>query len=333
MADSDDSVELSVITSIYNEEVIIAQSLDNLLAALNELPVSWELILVNDGSTDNTLSILQDLTRDNPRVGIVSYSPNRGRGYAMRQGFTASRGRYVVTVEADLNYGNQIIRRLYDELLASNADIVIASPYMEGGSVQNVPFKRALLSRLGNRILRMAVSPPVATVTGMTRGYRGDTIRSLPLEEDGKEIHLEIISRLSMLGCCFREIPATLCWSPSKKGKPQRKSKFHAGRLIQSHLLFGFHEAPILLFGTVGAVTLLSGLILGFYLSYLYWIQNQTIGNRIVLIMTTIFLILSGFSIFLFCFLAYQIKSLKADIFRLHHRLYTLDRNPVKSKD
>jgi hypothetical protein len=155
----------------------------------------------------------------------------------------------------------------------------------------------------------------------MTRGYKGNFIRSLPLSEDGKEIHLEIVSKGCMLDCNFSEIPATLRWAKAKKGKPKRKSKFKLAKLVRSHLLFGFNEAPILLFGSIGAVVLLVGLVLGLHLSILHFLKGEVIGDRIVLIMTTIFLVLSGFSMFLFCFLAYQIRDLRKEAFRSRYEM------------
>jgi dolichol-phosphate mannosyltransferase len=317
---AENEIKLSVIAPLYNEETVIADSIDKLVETLEEFPESWELILVNDGSTDGSLSIITEKTRQDKRIKVLSYKNNRGRGFALRTGFNQSRGKYVVTTESDLTWGKDIISRLYRELLDSDAEVVIASPYAEGGKLENVPWKRAFLSRMGNKILRLTVPSSITMLSGMTRGYQGEVIRSLPLEETGKEIHLEIVSKAVMLGCRISEVPATLRWEPPPKGKPARKSKFKAGKLIKSHLLFGFNEAPILLFGSLGSVACLTGMILGIYLCYLYFLKGQVIGDRVVLIMTTIFLILAGFSMFLFCFLSYQIKDLRKDILKLRHQ-------------
>ncbi len=319
---SGSNVQLSVITPSYNEESVIKESVRKLVQALDKFPETWELVLVNDGSTDNTLDIMSEVARGDNRIKVVSYKNNRGRGYALRMGFRNCVGKYVVTIESDLTWGEDIILSLYEELLNEDADVVIASPYTKGGRLENVPLKRALLSRLGNKLLRVSVPLNITMLSGMTRAYKGDVIRNLPLEEDGKEIHLEIVSKASMLGYRFSEIPAILKWQLPQKGAPKRKSKFRAGKLIRSHLLFGFHESPILLFGTMGGAALLLGFILGLYLCYLYFIREEVIGDRVALILTTIFLILAGFSTSLFCFLSYQIRDLKEEIFKLRHRLY-----------
>ena len=174
------------------------------------------------------------------------------------------------------------------------------------------------MSTFGNKILKWAAPHGITMLSGMTRGYKGNVIRQLTpaLEEDRKEIHLEIISKLSMLGMTFHEIPAVLRWEPSKKGKRKRKSKFDAAKLIKTHLYFSFSEAPILLFGGIGSVMLVIGFIMGLYLSYLYFIEGQVVGDQVVLILTTVFLSVVGLQIFLFCFLAYRVKDLKKELFR-----------------
>ena len=313
---STEAIELSVISPMYNEELMIEKSVHGLIDAISQIGVSWELILVNDGSKDNTGSILERFENED-NIRIVSYETNRGRGYALRMGFKHCRGRYVVTTESDLTWGKSVIQNLYDELKSSAADIVIASPYAKGGRLENVPFKRALLSSLGNQVLRLTVPAKITMLSGMTRGYIGDFIRSLPLEEDRKEIHLEIVSRAVMLNARFSEVPAILRWEPQKPGKKQRKSKFKAKKLILSHLLFGFHESPILLFGGLGGFFTLTGILCGLYLSFLYFIKGAVIGDRVVLIMLTIFLILMGLLMFVFCFLAYQIKMVRKELFNL----------------
>ncbi|AQQ09976.1 Undecaprenyl-phosphate 4-deoxy-4-formamido-L-arabinose transferase [Sedimentisphaera cyanobacteriorum] len=312
----DYAVELSVISPMYNEEAVIGESVRGLAEAIEKLEASWELILVNDGSTDNTAAIIEKAAGEDERIRVVSYKRNRGRGYALRSGFNASRGKYVITTESDLTWGKDIIEKLYSELVRSEADVVIASPYTKGGRLENVPAKRAFLSRMGNEILKRTVPAPISMLSGMTRGYKGDIIRSLPLEQDRKEIHLEIVSKCVMLGLAFSEVPAVLKWQKPQTNAPKRKSKFKAGRLIKSHLLFSMFEAPVMLFGTLGFALLIIGAVFGFHLGIEYFIRGEVIGDRIIFILVTIFLLSSGFSMFLFCFFAYQIKTLQTELFK-----------------
>lgn len=320
----DNNVELSVVAPMYNEGINIGDNIEKICDYVDELPITYELIIVNDGSTDNSYEIAKEQQKKYPYLKIVSYKNNRGRGYALRIGIRHSIGKYVITTESDLNWGTDILNRLYNTLKNSESDVIVASPYMQGGKLKNVPFKRALISSWGNMILRKAIKSNINTVTGMTRGYIGSSIRRLYLEEDGKEIHLEIISKAEIEGYRITEIPATLTW-PKNKDKPKnsvRKSNFKMWNLIKSHLLFATNEAPILLFGGIGGLLIIIGLIILFNLSWVFFIKNEIIGDRIITILSMIFLLLSGSIIMLVSFLSYQIRDVRKEIVKLKQMIY-----------
>ena len=317
--------EISVIAPMYNEEKVIANSINAFIDYLDSLNRSYELIIVNDGSTDNSLKIAKNLESEYPNLKVVTYDRNRGRGYALREGIKNSEGKYVVTTESDLNWGAEIIGRMTDTLIKTGADIVIASPHMKGGKLENVPKHRAWLSSFGNRILRLAVKSKIHMVTGMTRAYAGDKIRKLHLEENGKEIHLEIIAKGELMDYSITEIPAILKWPDKKKGKgskTRRKSSFKVWNLIKSHLLFATNEAPILLFGGIGGLLIIIGLMILFNLSWVFFIKNEIIGDRIITILSMVFLILSGGIILLVSFLSYQIRDVKKEIIKLKQMIH-----------
>lgn len=317
------SVELSVIVPMYNEGEAVSQNVKRFIEVLETLDVNWELIPVNDGSTDDTKEQLEKIKADNDRVRYTGYDNNQGRGYALRTGINASKGRYVVTTEADMSYGEAIIGRLYRELKRGQADIIIASPYMPGGKLENVPFARAVLSRGANWLLKRAVAPPISTVSGMTRGYRGDAIRSIPLEENGKEIHLEIVSKGSVLGYRFDEIPATLAWRFSEERiRKASKLGFKTVKHIFSHLLFGFSESPFMLFGTFGILLLAAGLMTGGYSVCLALLAKRAIGDSIGVNLTCLVLLLAGVFSFLLYFLSYQSRETRREILKVRQALH-----------
>lgn len=325
------SVDLSVVVPMYNEGEAVSQNVKRFVEILDKLGVNWELIPVNDGSTDDTKEQLEKIKADDNRVRYAGYDTNRGRGYALRTGINASKGKYVITIEADMSYGEKIIGRLYHELIKKQVDILIASPYMPGGKLENVPFARAVLSRGANRILKHAVAPPISTVSGMTRGYRGDAIRSIPLEEDGKEIHLEIVSKGSVLGYSFDEIPATLAWRFSEE-RIQKASKLGLKTIkhIFSHLLFGFSEAPFLLFGTFGIILFVAGLTTGGYLIYQCLFAGRTIGALVGTYLTCIVFVLGGFFSFLLYFLSYQNREARQEMLKVRQAIYLLKQESKK---
>lgn len=259
----------SVVSPFYNEEAILELSvkkmLQNLAIAGARLGQEWELVIVNDGSKDNSIEIAHQLASENPRLKVISYFPNQGRGYAIRKGVRAARGEYVVTTEIDSSWGDDIAFRLVDQFrVHPGVDMVIASPNLPGGGYRNVPLKRVFLSRFGNSIIRAGFTGKITMNTGMTRAYRREKFLALPLEENEKEIHLEIINKAMAFQYRIIEIPAFIEWQnealsrPTKEPK-KRKSSAQIRKLIRTHLSFSFEVAPFRYLYTIAGLCALVG--------------------------------------------------------------------------
>jgi glycosyltransferase involved in cell wall biosynthesis len=312
--------EVSIVCPMYNESAGIAGNLDRLLERLKDLKDTWELIIVNDGSRDNSAAIVEPFTAREPRLILLSYDRNRGRGYALRTGFAHARGRIVVTTESDLSWGPDIVEKLVAGLRDQDVDMVVASPYLPGGRLENVPARRVFLSHYGNKILSRATESRVTMLSGMTRAYRREVIDSLYLHSDGKEIHLEIISQAEAMGFRIGEIPAVLAWEPPKPGVAKRKSNFNARKYIFSHLMFTFSEAPFLLMGTAGTIAIgLSGLLI-LYLAYDSIFLDINAGGRPLLIIAAL-LGISGVQVLLFSFNAGQVVELRKMTIHMRNRM------------
>jgi len=250
-------VGLSVIAPMFNERENVPGTIEQIEAALKHYPEPWELIIVDDGSSDGSADEVERCAAGKPHIRLISYRPNRGRGYAIRQGFAAARGRFVVTVDFDLSYEPGHILRMEQMLRQQpETDIVLASAYAPGGKVENVPFGRLVLSKIGNLLLRYAFPKPIYTSTCIVRAYRREALERLELCEDGKEIHLEILRKAFALGMRIEEIPATL------RGKSGRRAPRGQGRLVLSHLAFLLSERPGALLATAGAILLGISLLL-----------------------------------------------------------------------
>ena len=303
-------MDLSIIIPMFNEADNVESTLNRVEEALASFNGTYEIIAANDGSLDNTLEILNRVAKQNGNIKIVSYSKNFGRGRALRTGFKESRGEIIVSIDADLSYDPHYIND-FMEILRSEQDIdfILASPYMPGGSVKNVPFSRLWISKLGNRILRFAMPNRIYTSTGIFRAYWRKVLDSLELEADGKEIHLEILSKALALGFQVKEIPAVL--SSRKKGR----SKFKFKKTAASHLIFSAFEKPMIVFGFLGLLTLSVGFLVGIYIAYLRFSGDLTPGRP--LITFAILLILGGIQILSFGFIAIQIVSLRREILRI----------------
>lgn len=312
-------IDVSVIVPMFNEQENVKSTLDRLTQALDSIPRRWEIIVVDDGSTDQTLRLARDYSRLNGWVKPVSYPVNQGRGKALRVGFAQARGKIICTTDADLSYDEKYILQMI-ELLDKNpdADLVVGSPYAQGGEAVGVPLHRLLLSKWGNKILGFAMKGGISTVTGVLRAYRRECISSLELESDGKEIHLEILSKALSMGYKVKELPAAL------KARAKGKSKFKFKATAVSHLIFSFFERPIILFGAIGLFMLFLGFVGGTYVIYLW--QKGTLNPNRPLMTLIVLLIVAGIQVLLFGFLGTQLVHLRKEIYKVQRENKNLEK-------
>jgi len=318
--------KVSVIIPMYNEEENAANTVRSIEEKLSAAGCDFEIIPVNDGSTDNTLRVLDNIAEHDPRVRVVSYWKNGGRGKAIRYGFAAASGEYITTIDADLSYNPSHILdmiRVLDE--ESDIDVVLISAYMKGGKTEGVPKRRLFISRLGNRILSLAMTEPVHTITCIARCYRRNVVESLDLESNGKEIHLEILSKVLAMGYGVKEIPGVL------RSRTRGRSKFVFRSTAISHLLFTIVERPILLFGFIGILLTIVGLGIGVYILDLYYTKALNPNRPLITLM--IVFILGGIQILSFGFIASQMNYLRKEILRLRKTLFKLKSIPRRKQD
>lgn len=303
---------------MYNEESNIRSTVEALEEIMSGFGNPWELILVNDGSVDRTLEVAKDLCRERPHARVISYMPNRGRGKALRTGFAEARGQYLVTIESDLSWDASLIPEMLRILERDEADLVLASPYARGGSTEGVPPGRLLVSRVGNLILGQAVPGNFKMVTQMFRAYKREVIDSLDLESDGKEIHLEILSKALALGYRARETPAVL---HSRGGG---KSKFRLGKTAASHLAFSYFQKPLLLFGVAGLAFLALACAVGAYLM-IEFTRGRLNPDRPLMTLLVI-LIIGGLQFVSLGLVGTQIAQLRKEVYRIQMRNRELER-------
>ena len=213
----DDKPLVSIVAPAYNEAAIIQNNLIDLCQYLETLEeeYQWELILVNDGSRDNTGSLAEVFASSRPNVHVVHHVRNEGLGQALRSGFAQSQGTYIITLDLDLSYAPEHVGALLTKIRQTGAKLVVTSPYMKGGKVSNVPRLRLLLSIWANRFLSVAARHNVSTLTGMVRVYDAEFLRVLNLRSAGMEINTEIVHKATLLGVRIEEIPAHLHWRDS----------------------------------------------------------------------------------------------------------------------
>ncbi|MBF0276038.1 MAG: glycosyltransferase family 2 protein [Nitrospinae bacterium] len=274
-------MKVTLVIPVFNEESTIASILEELETYMNNYLKEelWEIIVVNDGSGDDTLNVLKEIEKTKKWLVVVDLIYNYGRGKALRTGLEKAQGEIIVSLDADLSYAPYHVERLVNSLQEKNADIVLASAYGVGGSVKNVPSKRLLLSKFGNMVLSYMFGENITVLTCLVRAYKNEFIQSIDLNSDDKEIHLEILYKAKMLGARIEEVPADLCWRENKltrltEAPKKRRSTLKVRKTSSSHLFFALLSKPGLIFWVPALLLLLfslfvSQIIISLILSYM----------------------------------------------------------------
>ncbi len=226
-------IDLSIIIPCYNEAENVARMAEALFPVVDALAQTQavELVLVDDGSRDDTLARLQSLADQHPDVQVVRHEHNRGLGAAMRTGYAHARGAVLVTTDSDGTYPFTEIPKML-ALLAPDVDIVVASPYHPQGGVEGVPRYRLLLSQGASLLYRVLLKWAVHTYTAMFRAVRRGVARRTPSEATGFLMPAEFLANAMLLGYRVAEFPTVL------HVRRYGQSKARVARIILAHLRF-----------------------------------------------------------------------------------------------
>lgn len=227
--------QISVIMPAYNEGRALGAVLERVHERLLGLDATYqsELILIDDGSGDETAAVLAAFARRFPQTRVLTHDCNRGLVEALKTGIGAAGGEAVVVLDADLSYAPDIVEPLVRTLFERRADVVIASPYMRGGHVGNVPLDRLVASRCANWLLSALVGGRIKTFTGMVRAYDGATIRALAGREIAGEFNAGVLAAILRERGSIVEIPAALVWPRSRTDAPSRMTPATLWRRFQ----------------------------------------------------------------------------------------------------
>jgi glycosyltransferase involved in cell wall biosynthesis len=251
---------VSLIVPGYNEAPIVEKNLARLCQQMESLKEEyrWEIIFINDGSTDGTGELAEAFAKTSDNIRVLHQKTNFGAGQAFQCGFNQCRGDYVITLDMDLSYSPDHIKPLLERIRETGAKVVVASPYMNGGRISNIPRLRRKLSIWANRFLSVAAKNNLSTLTSMVRAYDGKFLRTLNLKCMGLEINPEIIYKAMLLQAKIEEIPAHLDWGSQNTERLKRRSKISKKLLRHTItiLITGFLFRPVMFFIIPGLLLL-----------------------------------------------------------------------------
>lgn len=218
-------VKLSVVMPVYNECATLRAVVERVLA----LPLEIEMICVDDGSTDGSVELLNELEALHPQLRVLLQPRNMGKGAALRRGIPEATGDFVVIQDADLEYDPADLHQLLEPLCSGQADVVYGTRFMGSRPHRVLYFWHSV----GNWLLTL-VSNCLTNVnlTDMETGYkmfRREIIQSIPIEEDRFGFEPEITVKVARRNLRIYEVGISYWGRTYQEGKKIGwKDGFHA---------------------------------------------------------------------------------------------------------
>jgi glycosyltransferase involved in cell wall biosynthesis len=208
--------EISLVIPAFNE----AQTIEALLGRVAALGLDAEMIVVDDGSTDETLAILERLDGEMPGLRVMRLPRNLGKGAAVREGIAASTGEIVLIQDADLEYDPADIPRLIGPLRDGRADVVYGTRLRGGPEPQRA---HMFWHYAGNRMLSLLTNVMFnTTISDMEvcyKAFRGDLVRSIRLVSNDFAFEPEITAKVLRRGVRLYEVPIAYYGRTYEEGK------------------------------------------------------------------------------------------------------------------
>jgi dolichyl-phosphate beta-glucosyltransferase len=218
--------ELSVVVPAFNEERRLPITLENVLPFLEACGRRFEVILVDDGSSDSTLAIMREWAQRHPCVLVVTQQPNLGKGRAIAQGVKVSRGGLVLVSDTDFSTPITELPKL-EAAVDAGADIAIGSRGKRGSQVElSQPIYRVLMGKTFNLIVQGLILPGIWDTQCGFKLFRGGIARELfaRLTTDGFSYDVDILFRARRARLRIIEVPVRWINSPESKVSPVRSS-------------------------------------------------------------------------------------------------------------
>ncbi len=279
-------IKISVIAPVFNEKENLISFTDSVKKTMNDLGQEWELIIIDDGSTDGSADLIKELSM-HPRVRSLILSKNYGQTTAIQAGFDNALGKFFVTLDSDLQNDPEDIPALLQKLIDENLDLVVGwrKDRKDNYFLRNFP------SMIANRL--------IANITGVKLHDYGCSL---------KAYRAEVLREVRLYGEMHRFIPAWMATKipPSKISemivshhpRVAGVSKYGISRtfrvfvdLISVFFFMRFFSRPGHFFGLIGLMLSAIGSIILIYLVSLKFIYGLDIGDRPLLIAGTLLVV------------------------------------------
>lgn len=287
MAEEPKTVDISVVIPIYNEEENIKELYVKLTNVLPSITEKYEIVVVDDGSTDNSFNILKGINREDKKVKVIKFRRNFGQSAAISAGFNYAKGDVIITMDGDLQNDPADIPLLLEKI-KEGYDVV------SGWRVDRKDpfFTKKLPSKFSNWL--------ASTLTGVKLHDFGCTL---------KAFRREVVENINLYGEMHRYIPTLASWmgvsiaEVKVKHHPRQhgKSKYGITRLIRGMLdlitvkfLLSYSTRPLQLFGIPGILSFFAGFVIGAYLTIEKLFFGMSLADRPLLLLAVLLIFLGA---------------------------------------
>ena len=208
---------LSVIIPAFNEEARIGPVLGRVLEYLESQDYSWEVVVADDGSVDGTARLAEQAGAGRPNLRVLSL-PHRGKGWAVKNGMLAARGKHRLLCDADLPVPVEQMERLLPPA-SGDVDVAVGSRAAAGATRLGEPLFRRLMGRVYNVLVRLLALPGLGDTQCGFKRFRGEAAAVLFQRQtlDGFAFDVEVLYLARRLGLTVREIPVD--WRYGERSK------------------------------------------------------------------------------------------------------------------
>ena len=205
-----DKPSITLIIPMYNESSIIADTAKTVSEYMQKNFDSYEVLFADDGSLDGSGNIVRELQL--PNVRVVGYEKNRGKGCAIRTGMLEAQGEIVMFTDADLAYGTEVIKRVYDTLSASDANMLIGSRNLSEDGYEGYTLLRKLMSKIYIKVLCVVGGFKLSDSQCGCKAYKGEAVKEIfgRCKVDGFAFDFESILWAQKLGYKIVEMPVKI---------------------------------------------------------------------------------------------------------------------------
>lgn len=277
------TLEISIVVPLYNEEESLSELVDQIKKSLSNR--SFELIFIDDGSSDNSWNVIEQLVEVNSEVKGISLGVNQGKSYALQAGFNEVKGQYIVTMDADLQDDPAEIEQMICSL-ESGYDLV------SGWKKKRFdPISKTIPSKFFNWVTRRAAGIHLHDFNCGLKAYRAEVVAHIQLYG---ELHryIPLLAKRAGFGSITEQIV-------QHRARKYGRTKFGLSRFINGFLdlitiLFvqKYLQKPMHFFGTIGVLLMSIGSLINLYLAGIRIFYNAGIGNRPLLFLGILLMVL-----------------------------------------